>query len=389
MKTVTINNTPIKMWVKVLDGNAWKEVDYMSRLPFLHSHIALMPDAHGGSGMPIGGVIATKGVLIPGAISPDAGCGMQAMKTSLKVSDIPVDVLRKGILRGIRKRVPLEAKHKTPQPEEYMPQGFDFDKLPIVKANYDQIRRNMGTLGGSNHFIELQKDPDGYLWAMIHTGSRGCGGYVFNYYAERAKVLNSKYYSIVPEESRLWFLPSGTPEFKGYWEELQYCLAFARCNRNRIMECIRESILEAIPEAQFEEPIDIHHNFAEWEEHFGEKVLVHRKGATRAGLDEIGIIPGSQGTCSYIVRGLGNPESFCSCSHGAGRLMSRSEATAILNVADEVAKMEAQGIIHAIRGRQDLEEAPGAYKNIDEVMENQKDLVEPIIKLEPIAVIKG
>ena len=389
MKIITLNETVVKMWVKSLDAHAWKEIDYMSKLPFLHSHIALMPDCHGGSGMPIGGVIATKGVLIPGAISPDAGCGMQAVKTSIKVSNIPSDVLRKSILRGIRKKVPLEAKHRVPQPEEYMPQGFDMSRLPNISKNYDQIRRNLGTLGSGNHFIELQKDEEDNLWIMIHSGSRGCGGYVYNYYSEKARILNSKYYSVVPEDSRLWFLPSGTPEFKGYWDELQYCLAFARCNRNRIMECIKETILESYPDATFEKAIDIHHNFAEWEDHFGEKVLVHRKGATRARLGEIGIIPGSQGTCSYIVEGLGNPESFCSCSHGAGRLMSRSEATATLSVKEQAESMESKGIIHAIRGKQDLEEAPGAYKDIDEVMKLQEDLVKPIIKLIPIAVIKG
>ena len=191
------------------------------------------------------------------------------------------------------------------------------------------------------------------------------------------------------QDIKLAFLPLRAPEFKQYWAEMEYCVAFALANRKLMMERIEEIIAEALPNATFEPMINIAHNYAAWEEHFGENVIVHRKGAVHAGIGEIGIIPGSQGTHSYIVEGLGNPESFLSSSHGAGRAMSRSEAVRSLSLEEEIARLESQNIIHAIRGRQDLEEAAGAYKNIDEVMANQADLVRILTTLSPIAVIKG
>lgn len=390
MKEIELNNVPVKIWAGGVDAHAMKEIVNLSTLPFVFHHLAFMPDLHGGKGMPIGGVLATRGIVIPNAVGVDIGCGMCAVKTSLKVEDIPVEVLRKKILRGIRAKIPLGFDHhKTAQEEAFMPQGFDIDRLTVVGRQYDSATKQVGTLGGGNHFIELQKDSEGTLWIMIHSGSRNLGAQVGNYYNEKAKVLNRRYFSVVKEDIDMAFLPFHSDEGRQYWNEMEYCIEFALCNRRLMMRRICDVIGEVYPETAFEPMINIAHNYAAWENHFDENVIIHRKGATRARLGEIGIIPGSQGTKSYIVEGLGNPDSFQSCSHGAGRLMSRSEAVRNLSFNDEVARLEAQGIIHAIRGPKDLEEATGAYKNIDEVMANQTDLVKITTVLFPVAVIKG
>lgn len=390
MYEIELNGTPIKIWAKYVDAHAMKEIVNLSTLPFVFHHLAFMPDVHGGKGMPIGGVLATRGVVIPNAVGVDIGCGMCAVKTSLKVADIPSEVLRKQILRGIRKQIPLGFDHhKSAQDEAFMPQGFDIDKMTVVQRQYVSATKQVGTLGGGNHFLELQKDAEGTLWIMIHSGSRNLGAQVGNFYNEKAKVLNKRWYSQVPVDIDMAFLPIQSDEAHAYWDEMLYCVEFALCNRRLMMDRICQVIGDIFPDAQFEPMINIAHNYAAWENHFEENVIVHRKGATRARVGEIGIIPGSQGTKSYIVEGLGNPDSFLSCSHGAGRAMSRSEAVRSLSLEDEVARLEAQGIVHAIRGQKDLEEAAGAYKDIDEVMACQEDLVRIVTELSPVAVIKG
>ena len=384
-----LNETPIKIWAKYVDAHAMKEIFNLSTLPFVFHHLAFMPDVHGGKGMPIGGVLATKGVVIPNAVGVDIGCGMCAVKTSLKVAGIPSEVLRKQILHGIRKQIPLGFDHhKEAQDEACMPQGFDIDKMTVVKRQYVSATKQVGTLGGGNHFLELQKDTDGTLWIMIHSGSRNLGAQVGSYYNEKAKVLNKRWFSNVDPDIDMAFLPMQSDEAHAYWDEMNYCIEFALCNRKLMMERICQTIGEVYPDVQFEPMINIAHNYAVWENHFDENCIVHRKGATRARVGEIGIIPGSQGTKSYIVEGLGNVDSFQSCSHGAGRAMSRTEAVRSLSLEAEVAKLEVQGIVHAIRGQKDLEEAAGAYKDIDEVMANQTDLVKIVTELSPVAVIK-
>ena len=390
MYEIALNETPIKIWAKYVDAHAMKEIFNLSTLPFVFHHLAFMPDVHGGKGMPIGGVLATKGVVIPNAVGVDIGCGMCAVKTSLKVAGIPSEVLRKQILHGIRKQIPLGFDHhKESQDEACMPQGFDIDKMTVVKRQYVSATKQVGTLGGGNHFLELQKDTDGTLWIMIHSGSRNLGAQVGSYYNEKAKVLNIRWFSNVDPDIDMAFLPMQSDEAHAYWDEMNYCIEFALCNRKLMMERICQTIGEVYPDVQFEPMINIAHNYAVWENHFDENCIVHRKGATRARVGEIGIIPGSQGTKSYIVEGLGNTDSFQSCSHGAGRAMSRTEAVRSLSLEDEVAKLEAQGIVHAIRSKKDLEEAAGAYKDIDEVMANQTDLVKIVTELSPVAVIKG
>lgn len=390
MYEIELNNVPVKIWAKGVEPHAMKEIVNLSTLPFVFHHLAFMPDVHGGKGMPIGGVLATRGVVIPNAVGVDIGCGMCAVKTSLRAEDIPSDVLRKQILRGIRKQIPLGfSHHKTAQDEAFMPQGFSIDKLAVVKRQYVSATKQVGTLGGGNHFLELQKDTDGQLWIMIHSGSRNLGAQVGMYYNDKAKMLNKRWFSSVNPDIDMAFLPMQSDEAHAYWDEMNYCVEFALCNRRLMMQRICQVIGDVYPDSQFEPMINIAHNYACWENHFDESVIVHRKGATRACLGETGIIPGSQGTKSYIVEGLGNPDSFQSCSHGAGRLMSRTEAVRNLSLKDEIAKLEAQGIVHAIRGQKDLEEAASAYKNIYEVMANQTDLVKIVTELSPVAVIKG
>ena len=389
-KVEVIGRTVVKMWTTEFDDKAREQIENLASLPFVHHHIALMPDCHGGMGMPIGGVLPTKDVVIPNAVGVDIGCGMCAVKTNIRARRLTEKILRKVIMKGIRERIPLGMDHhKEMQDEKYLPTGFDLEKLPVVVTNYKSIHHQVGTLGGGNHFIELQRDDEGRLWIMIHSGSRNLGKQVGDFYNKKAKWLNELYYSKVESELMLPFLPLKTHEFNDYWGEMNYCIAFAKCNRQLMMERIKEVIVDALPLAEFEPTIDIAHNYAAFENHFGANCIVHRKGAVRARIGEIGIIPGSQGTSSYIVEGLGNADSFMSSSHGAGRVMSRTQAIKTLNLEDEIKKMESKGIVHSIRSQRDLDEAASAYKDIDQVIALETDLVKVITKLEPLAVIKG
>ena len=390
MNVKIINDRPVKIWTDDVEESAMQQIENLCTLPFLFHHLAIMPDVHAGMGMPIGGVLACVDAVIPNAVGVDIGCGMCAVKTNWRVEDISADVLRKQIMRGIRERIPLGMDHhKERQDESYLPQGHDIDKLTVVKAQYISAQRQVGTLGGGNHFIELQRDEQGMLWIMIHSGSRNLGKQVGDHYNKLAVMLNERWHSVVKPELRLAFLPLRTQEFNDYWAEMQYCVEFALCNRRLMMERIQEVIADALPGIKFEPMINIAHNYAAWEHHYGKNVIVHRKGATLAREGIIGIIPGSQGTASYIVEGLGNPDSFNSCSHGAGRLMSRTAAVKTLSLEDEVKKLDEQGIVHAIRSQRDLEEAAGAYKDIEQVINNELDLVKILTRLLPIAVIKG
>ena len=240
-----------------------------------------------------------------------------------------------------------------------------------------------------NHFIELQKSNDGFIYAMVHSGSRNIGFKVAKHYNDLAIALNKKWYSSIPKKHQLAFLPLDSEEGRLYMDEMQYCIDFAHMSRNLMIKHICESIDEVIPNVSYEPPIDISHNFAAMENHFGKNVMVHRKGATKAYKGQLGIIPGSQGTASYIVEGLGNPESFMSCSHGAGRKMSRTRAKNELSLEEEIQRLDDQGIVHGLRQQKDLDEAAGAYKDIESVMAMQEDLVKVRVKLTPLAVIKG
>ena len=390
MKVKMINNRPVKIWTDFVEASAMRQIENLTTLPFLFHHLAIMPDVHAGMGMPIGGVLACKDAVIPNAVGVDIGCGMCAVKTNWKVGDIPTDVLRKEIMRGIRRRIPLGMEHhKQPQDIGHLPVGHDVEKMKIVKERQTSILHEVGTLGGGNHFIELQKDEDDNLWIMIHSGSRNLGKQVGDYYNKMAQMLNERWYSVVPPEIRLPFLPRGTKEFGAYWDEMKYCVDFALCNRKLMMQRIEEVLSDVLKGIEFEPMINIAHNYAAMEHHFGQDVIVHRKGATLVCEGTVGIIPGSQGTASYIVEGLGNPDSFCSCSHGAGRVLSRTAAINTLDMNEEVRRLEEKGIVHAIRCQKDMQEASGAYKDIESVIDNQQDLVKVRTRLLPVAVIKG
>lgn len=369
----------------------------VSSLPFVQHHTALMPDGHFGKGASIGSVIPTKDVIVVNLVGVDIGCGMCAVKTSLTEIDTPT---LKKILSEIRKVVPVGFDHhKEKQDITLMPIPKDGGSVnyPKISEQFISALKQIGTLGGGNHFIEIQKGSDGHIWVMIHSGSRNLGKQVADYYNKLAIQLNEKWFSSVPKKWELAYLPLDSEEGETYIREMNYCVEFALANRklmmDRIVEIFENTYPRAgdgvYPEIVAEPMINIAHNYARMENHFGQNVMVHRKGATLATQDTVGIIPGSQGTKSYIVRGKGNPESFNSCSHGAGRKMSRSQAEKELNLEEEMKKLDDKGILHAIRGKKDLDEASGAYKPIDVVMKNQEDLVEILVELEPLAVIKG
>ena len=345
METKIINNRPVMIWASSVDAKAMQQIENLTTLPFLFHHLAIMPDVHAGMGMPIGGVLACKDAVIPNAVGVDIGCGMCAVKSNYKVTDISQDALRKKIMSGIRQRIPLGMVHHTePQPECYLPVGHKIARMEVVKRRQAAIVYEVGTLGGGNHFIELQKDEEGNLWVMLHSGSRNLGKLVCEHYNKQAQQLNARWHTVVDEKLHLPFLPVWSAEFKNYWAEMQYCIDFALCNRSLMMQRVQEVLAETLPGIAFEPMINIAHNYAAWENHYGKNVIVHRKGATLAREGMVGIIPGSQGTASYIVEGLGNAASFNSCSHGAGRVLSRTAAIASLDMQAEVAQLEAKGI---------------------------------------------
>lgn len=376
---------PIKLWLaeEQMEAGALEQARNLANLPFAFRHIAIMPDTHQGYGMPIGAVLATRGAIVPNAVGVDIGCGMCSLRTTLE--DIDTDDL-KDIMKVVRETVPVGFNHHDePQDEAWMPEIRG--ELPVVSREYESALYQVGTLGSGNHFIEIQKGSDGYIWIMIHSGSRNLGFTVANHYDDLAKQLNKDAGNEAPEG--LAYLPESSEYFHLYRDEMSYCLEFALANRTLMMERVKAAFTEVVPDVGFADFINKPHNFAAEETHFGETVIVHRKGATRARSGEWGMIPGSQGTRSFLVKGKGEVQSFESCSHGAGRIMSRSQARKRLDLKEEVSALKRQGILHAIRNRRDLDEAPGSYKDIDEVMQNQTDLVEVQVALQPLAVIKG
>lgn len=397
-QTITTEKIPIKLWLREedLEAGALRQIKNIANFPFAFHHIAIMPDAHEGYGMPIGGVLATREVIVPNAVGVDIGCGVCAAETNLREIDV---YTLKAIMSDIRKKIPLGFdKHKEKQDEKLMP------KLEIedgcIKREWDKALKSLGSLGGGNHFIEIQQGcdeqgcdegqgSDGRIWIMLHSGSRNLGKKVADYYNQQAvrQCRKRGFDNLVRQE--LCFLKLGSEWGERYFSEMQFCFEYALANRRLMMERIKRAFAKNVKDIEWGEFINIAHNYAAREKHFGEEVIVHRKGATQALAGQNGIIPGSQGTKSYIVQGLGNTESFCSCSHGAGRIMGRKQAIRELDLELEMAKLNRQGIIHSIRSRKDLEEASGAYKDISWVVNNQLDLVEVKTELSPLAVIKG
>ncbi|HDJ32646.1 MAG TPA: RtcB family protein [Bacteroidetes bacterium] len=391
-KEIKTGKIPVMLWTTEVEPGAMDQIRNLSNFPFAFHHVAIMPDCHQGYGMPIGGVMATRGVIVPNAVGVDIGCGMSAAATSLTHIEMPV---LKEIMSAVRRHIPLGFKHhEKPRPKELMPDPGgkgDWKKdMPVVAREYRNALYQLGTLGGGNHFIEFQKGSDGRIWVMVHSGSRNIGKQVADHYNRLAITLNEKWKSPVPKSWQLACLPEDHKEGQKYIREMNYCIAFAFASRRLMVETILGIMKDIFGRDFSHDPlINIAHNFASLEEHFGERVWVHRKGATQARRGQTGIVPGSQGSVSYIVEGLGNPSSFESCSHGAGRVMGRREAMRKLDLDTVKKEMDSRNIIHSIRSRRDLDEAPHAYKDIRQVMEEQSDLVKIRTELQPLAVIKG
>ncbi len=386
---ISTEKRPIKLWLDDMEAGALAQARNLANHLFTFRHVAVMPDAHEGYGMPIGGVLACDGAVICNAVGVDIGCGVCAAQTSLP--NLDRETLKK-ILGLIRSAVPVGFDHhKRQQDRSLMPDPARLDsvKKSIVREQFEAGCKQIGTLGGGNHFIEIQQGDDGHVWLMLHSGSRNIGLKVAEHYNRLSISLNEQWRSAVPKAWQLAFLPLETQEAQDYLAEMSWCVDFALASRTLMMERVKAAVLETVGAVEFPQFINIAHNYAAMEEHFGKDVLIHRKGATRAFAGELGIIPGSQGSRSFIVRGKGNPESYCSCSHGAGRKMGRGQAQRELNLQTEVERLNALGVVHGIRNQKDLDEAAGAYKDIETVMENQRDLVEIAVSLLPLAVIKG
>lgn len=387
MKVIDTEKIPIKIWSDLVEDGAIEQAKNLANLPFAQKWVAIMPDTHQGYGMPIGGVIATKNVVIPNAVGVDIGCGMKARKTNL--TEIDKETLKK-ILNQIQRDVPTGFSHQS-KPQELsteltdMCKDLSYESLAMREV-FNKMSEQMGTLGGGNHFIELQKGDDGHIWIMLHSGSRGIGKMTCDYYNKMAEELNAQWYSYTAKE--LAFLPSKSPQGMEYLHAMKIAMKFAEDNRLHMLERITEAMKKFIPSMEVEEAIDTHHNYAALEHHFGGDYLVHRKGAVRA-VGKV-IIPGSMGTFSYIGEGLENAESFWSCSHGAGRRMGRKEATRQFTAQSVIEEMKEKDIeLYKVKKDDVAEECAAAYKDIDEVMENQKDLVKPLVKLHPLGVVKG
>ena len=400
-------NKPIKVWLpdrSDLDSACMEQAGNLSNLPFALRHIVLLPDCHMGYGMPIGGVLAAENQIIPNAVGNDIGCGIAFIHT-----DVPASVLNEvdtgsgklvdRIVGDIMRAVPTGFNHqKTPQKSAIL-DDFRPPTNPRMAALEKEIERGyyqLGTLGGGNHFIELQTDDEGKLGIMVHSGSRNLGLQICRAFDKIARDINAKESSPVPRRWQLAHLATDSPTGKAYIEWMNMALAFAKENRHLMMERVKTIIFEHLSKyAKIDDiPIGIeinaHHNYAALENHYGKDVWVHRKGAIRARQDEYGIIPGAMGSYSYIVKGKGNPKSFHSCSHGAGRAMSRKEALRRFDAQEVVEDLKAQNVTLGKRRSRDVaEEARWAYKDVNEVIEQQLDLMEPVLRLRTAAVVKG
>lgn len=399
---------PVKVWLKEksdLEENCLEQAYHLANLPFIHKWVCLMPDTHAGKGMPIGGVIAAKDVIIPNAVGVDIGCGMVFAATNVKVEEIK-DIqtgngtMIQSIVGAIMRAVPVGTmKHKQPQVSKVLDLAKkEMDKyetnqelLHLIDEGYYQV----GTLGGGNHFIELQEDEDGYLCIMIHSGSRHLGKEICDYFHKMARELNNIWYSSVPETYRLAFLPINMPQGRQYVNWMQLAMDYAFENRASMLGAVCDVVKTQIEKftditVEFNSEINCHHNYAAIENHYGENVWVHRKGATRVREGELAVIPGAMGSYSYVVKGKGNLETFCTSSHGAGRNYSRSGAMAAFTTEQVMVDLKEQGIVLGKHKKNDVaEECRFAYKDIDMVMEQQKDLVTPIRKLKTVGVVKG
>lgn len=396
------NATPIKMWTQgvPVDDKAREQLVKTARMPFIHKHLAVMPDVHVGKGSTIGSVIPTKGAIIPAAVGVDIGCGMMAVQTSLTANDLPDSLghIRSAIERAVphgrtagRGRRDKGSWGNVPKSTEqawtHLDAGFQriCESAPRIKNTNNIV--HLGTLGTGNHFIEICLDEADQIWFMLHSGSRGVGNAIGNHFITLARKEMERWMINLPDMDLAYF-PEGTDHFNDYVFAVEWAQNYAQLNRQVMMKNVVDAVRAILPKPFDAEmkAVNCHHNYVDREHHFGEDILVTRKGAVRAREGDMGIIPGSMGARSYIVRGLGNQESFCSCSHGAGRVMSRTEAK------KKVSMEEHLDAVSGVECRQDvgvLDETPSAYKDIDKVMEAQKDLVEIVHTLKQVVCVKG
>ena len=398
-----VGGVPVKSWtrgVPVEDG-AREQLSNLAKLPFVHKWVAAMPDVHVGVGATVGSVVPTDGAIIPAAVGVDIGCGMIAARTSLTASDLPDNLF--GLRSAIEKAVPhgrsvnhggrdKGAWQDPPKAVGAVWKGLAerFDRIvakhPAIEKSNTAV--HLGTLGTGNHFIELCIDERQHVWVMLHSGSRGVGNKIGSHFIALAKQEMERWMIHLPVQN-LAYLPEGTQYFPDYVEAVEWAQDYARHNRELMMQATLKALGEARGIPPFvlgQMAVNCHHNYVAREHHYGKDVLVTRKGAVRAQSGDLGIIPGSMGTRSYIVRGKGNPESFNSCSHGAGRAMSRTEAKKRFSLADHAKATEG---IECRKDEDVIDETPQAYKPIDAVMEAQKDLVEVVHTLRQVVCVKG
>ena len=396
------NGKPIKMWTQgvPVEPEAKQQLMNTAQMPFVFKHMAVMPDVHLGKGSTIGSVIPTKGAVIPAAVGVDLGCGMSAVRTSLRASDLPENLF--GLRSAIEKAVPHgrtsgrsgrdkgaweTAPAIVDQAWSALEGRFNLitEKHPGLEKSNN--RKHLGTLGTGNHFVEVCLDEADHVWVMLHTGSRGVGNMIGTYFIEKAREEMRKHMVNLPDRD-LAYLREGTSSFDDYVEAVEWAQDFAKQNRAVMMLAVLDAVRSIITKP-FESrliAVDCHHNYVERGTYFGEDILLTRKGAVSAQKGQMGIIPGSMGAKSFIVRGLGNEEAFCSCSHGAGRVMSRTKAKALFTVADQV---RATAHVECRKDAAVIDEIPMAYKDIDAVMAAQRDLVEVVHTLRQVVCVKG
>lgn len=397
----------VKAWIDgvAVEKEARAQIDNIASMPFIHSHIAIMPDVHWGKGATVGSVIPTKGAIIPAAVGVDIGCGMMAVRTSLNAIDLPDNLL------GLRSAIEMRIPHGRTDNGGINDRGAwgeipnsNLEKFALLNVNLQKILEkhpkvsqaairapsHLGTLGTGNHFVEVCLDENQNVWIMLHSGSRGIGNRIGSYFIERAKHEMRRWFINLPDED-LAYLPEGSQLYGDYWAALSWAQKFALTNREIMMEAALSALSKTIPKpfTVDEKAVNCHHNYASIENHWGAEVIVTRKGAVRLLDDELGIIPGSMGAKSYIVRaihGLAHNEAFCSCSHGAGRSMSRNEARRRFTVADHI---DATKGIECRKDDGVIDETPMAYKDIDAVMAAQSDHVEIVHTLRQVVCVKG
>jgi len=391
--------TPIKAWVRgvPIDSLAREQLANIAAVPFVGPWVAVMPDVHVGKGATVGSVIPTRGAIIPAAVGVDIGCGMAAVRTTLRAEDLPDNLAR--LRSDIERSVPVgngrggEHRQLPDSIHSRIVRSGLVERLDAIKQRHRRVRTDklacqIGTLGGGNHFIEICLDETGAVWVMLHSGSRGTGNLIGTYFIEQAREqLARRVLGFHLPDKDLAFFMQGEPLFDDYVQAVSWAQDYARENREAMMARVLAEMRLRLPKFQLEKlAVNCHHNYVQAETHGGEALLVTRKGAVSARAGELGIIPGSMGTRSYIVRGKGNAESFHSCSHGAGRVMSRSAARHQITLAQH---REATAHVECRKDAAVIDESPAAYKSIDAVMAAQSDLVEVVHTLRQVVCIKG